>query len=54
MKTIASAPLGKQTPPGHSSIERPMDMVKAARLWGRNNPDPASVYARRMKRKGTR
>lgn len=54
MKLIQSAPLGKQTPPGHSAISKPMAIAEAARLWARNNPDPASVYARRRNKKGTK
>ena len=50
--TIQSAPLGKQTPPGHTTINKPMAIVEAARLWARNNPDPASVYARRRNKGG--
>jgi hypothetical protein len=51
-KRIQSAPLGSQTPPGHSTINKPMETVEAARLWARNHPDPASVYSRRRNKRG--
>ncbi len=56
MKThlIQSAPLGRATPPGHTALDKPMAAAQAARLWARNNPDPASVYARRRNKRGVK